>query len=152
MRRISLFLILPFCALMSAYAQSDAKLEAESAAYANCKLIDDGKYSGGQALELTDGNAKITFTYNAASAGKYTLYVCYDGLYGAKVVNIEVNGSAGTLQGGTALEELDAGNFIMNQGDNTIVITPNWTWFRLYPRCRCQQRVAIRYRTGSRRC
>jgi beta-mannanase len=131
MKRISLFLILSVFALVSAYAQSDAKLEAESATYANCKLIDDGKYSGGQALELTDAKAKITFTYNAANAGKYTIYVCYDGLYGAKVVNIDVNGGASTLQGGTAMEELDAGNFIMNQGDNTIVITPNWTWFRI---------------------
>ena len=97
MKRISLFLILSVCAMMSAFAQSDAKLEAESANYANCKLIDDGKYSGSQALELTDAKAKITFTYNAAEGGKYTIYVCYDGLYGAKVVNIEVNGSASTL-------------------------------------------------------
>ena len=59
MKRISLFLILSVFALVSAYAQSDAKLEAESATYANCKLIDDGKYSGGQALELTDAKAKI---------------------------------------------------------------------------------------------
>ena len=86
MKRISLFLILSVCAMMSAFAQSDAKLEAESANYANCKLIDDGKYSSGQALELTDAKAKITFTYNAAEGGKYTIYVCYDGLYGAKVI------------------------------------------------------------------
>ena len=131
MKRIALFLILSVCGLMSAYAQSDVKLEAESATYANCKLIDDGKYSGGQALELTDAKAKITFTYNAAEGGKYTIWLGYDGLYGAKVVNLEVNGNTTAVQGTDKLEELNAGNFIMNAGDNTIVITPNWTWFRI---------------------
>ena len=131
MKRISLFLILSVCALMSAYAQSDAKLEAESAVYTDCKLIEDSKYSGGQALELTESSAKITFTYNAAEGGKYTIYLGYDGLYGAKVVNLEVNGNTTAVQGTDKLEELNAGNFILNAGDNTIAITPNWTWFRI---------------------
>ena len=63
---------------MSAYAQSDVKLEAESAAYANCKLIDDAKYSSGQALELTDAKAKITFTYNAAEGHLRRRLPCHE--------------------------------------------------------------------------
>ena len=55
----------------------------------------------------TDAKAKITFTYNAAEGGKYTLWLGYDGLYGAKVVNLEVNGNTMAVQGTDKLEELN---------------------------------------------
>ena len=61
MRKTTLLLMLSVCGLISASAQTAAKIEAESAAYENCKLVEDGKYSGGKALELTEANAKITF-------------------------------------------------------------------------------------------
>ena len=54
---------------LSSYAQEAMKIEAEASKYADCKLIEDSKYSGGKALELTDESAKITFTYNAAESG-----------------------------------------------------------------------------------
>ena len=117
---------------MSSNVQADNKLEAESAVYTDCKLVEDNKYSGGKALELTESSAKITFTYNAEADGKYTLYICYDALYGAKVVNVTVNGNTSTLQTlDKVVEEAEAGTFIMSKGDNTIEITPNWTWFRI---------------------
>jgi len=130
MKQFFLFLLLSACSLFTC-AQGSITLEAESADYANCKLIDDSKYSGGKALELTDAKAKISFTYNSAEGGKYTVYLGYDGLYGAKVVNLEVNGNTTAVQGTDQLEELNAGNFIMNGGSNSIVITPSWTWFRI---------------------
>lgn len=108
----------------------DTTLEAEKASYTNCKLINDAKYSGGQALELTDDNAKITFTYRAADKGKCNVYVGHDALYGAKVVNITVNGNTLSFEVKDK-GEVNVGTFIMQQGDNTIVITPNWTWFRI---------------------
>ena len=52
--------MLAACGFISAAAQTATKMEAESATYENCKLIEDGKYSDGKALELTEGNAKIT--------------------------------------------------------------------------------------------
>ena len=51
------------------WAQNGTKLEAEAANYANCKVITDGKYSGGKALELTDQNAQITFVVNTSAKG-----------------------------------------------------------------------------------
>ena len=117
------------CAVHGASAQ-DNKLEAEDANYSNCKLIDDNKYSGGKALELTDGNAKITFTYEATEKGKYDISVGYDGLYGQKQVNISVNGSNSSFPV-DGQEEKVVGTYFINQGSNTIVITPNWTWFRI---------------------
>ena len=115
---------------MSSYGQVDTKLEAEEAVYENCELTEDAKYSGGKALAMKESNGKITFTYNAAEAGKYTVYVGYDGQWGDKTVNISVNGSSSTFQ--TPVEgvgETEIGAFIMNAGDNTIVITPSWTWY-----------------------
>lgn len=115
---------------LSAYA--DTTLEAESAQYANCKLVADGKYSGGKALELTDDAAAITFTFSPGKAGKYVVYVGCDGLYGQKQVKLSVNGNASTFAtADKAVSEVNTGTFAMNAEDNTIIITPSWTWFRI---------------------
>ena len=86
MKKALLTLALLASGLLSSHAQGGTKMEAENAAYSNCKLISDSKYSGGKALEITEENAKITFTFNASERGKYKINVGYDGLYGAKVV------------------------------------------------------------------
>lgn len=106
------------------------KLEAEKANYSNCKLISESKYSGGRALELTESNARITFAYTADVREKYNIYVGYDGLYGQKMVNLSVNGNNSTFSvNGQA--ESEVGTYILQAGENSIVITPNWTWFRI---------------------
>lgn len=130
MKRTTLSLIFLFFATIGILAQTSTKLEAENANYVNCKLIQDSKYSGGKALEITEENAKITFTYNQSEKGKYIVYVGYDGLHGDKVVNLAVNGSNGifTTKGRA---ETAVGTFFMNKGNNTIIITPGWTWFRI---------------------
>ena len=132
MKKVLFMLSLLVCGITTSYAQEETKFEAEEANYSDCKLIEDEKYSGGQALELTENSAKITFTYNAAASGKYVVFVCYDALYGAKVVNVTVNGATSNLQtGDKVIEDVEVGTFIMNEGENTIEITPNWTWFRI---------------------
>ncbi len=131
MQKILLFLIVMLCGIQLSFAQDDTRLEAEDAIYANCTLVRDSKYSGGKALELTDENAIISFTYHASESGKYTLHLGYDALYGPKVVNVTVNGNNFSFQTGNGMEEAEVGAFIMNQGTNTIVITPSWTWFRI---------------------
>lgn len=115
--------------LLPCLAMAD-KLEAEQARYSSCRLISDGKYSGGKALEMTESNARATFSYTAAQQGKYTLFVGFDACYGDKVANISVAGSSSSFQmSGRA--EANIGTFIMSEGENSIVITPNWTWFRI---------------------
>ncbi|MBQ8715257.1 MAG: hypothetical protein IJ552_08635 [Prevotella sp.] len=130
MRKLLFLLPVLLGCFQIALAQSNAKLEAENASYVNCTLTQDSKYSGGKALEITKDDARITFKYNNTAKGKYTVYVGYDGLYGDKSVNLSVNGSSGTFltkgKGETAV-----GNYFMNQGENAIVITPFWTWFRI---------------------
>ena len=58
MKRTTLSLIFLFFATIGILAQTSTKLEAENANYVNCKLIQDSKYSGGKALEITEENAK----------------------------------------------------------------------------------------------
>lgn len=113
-------------------AQDGTTLEAEDAKYEQCKLIEDAGYSGGKALEMTEQAARITFTFHAEEKGKYTVSVGYDGLYGEKQVSVAVNGSSGSFATVTkGRDEATVGTYFMDQGDNTIEITPSWTWYRI---------------------
>lgn len=106
------------------------RLEAEKAVYANCRVVSDSRYSGGTALELTEDSASITFAYNAAERGKYTIHVGFDAPYGKKEVNMTVNGG----RNGFSVEgmgEVSAGSPVLHAGVNTVVITPSWPWFRI---------------------
>lgn len=130
MKKLLMVLSLMASGIVTSYAQGDMKLEAEDAVYENCELVENDQYSGGKALVMKADNDKITFTYTASASGKYTVYVGYDGQWGEKTVNISVNGSNSTFQTpvkGASEEEIGA--FIMNEGENTIVITPSWTWY-----------------------
>ena len=109
---------------------ADTLMEAEKAQYNNCRLISDSKYSGGKALELTESNASIAFSFNADKRAKYKIFVGYDGNYGQKVVNLSVNGNNGTFSVNGQTES-EVGTYIMQAGANSILITPNWTWFRI---------------------
>ena len=132
MKKLLMTLMVLLASLTGTSAQTATKLEAEDASYEQCKLIEDEKYSGGKALELTESNAKITFSYTAAESGKYIITVGYDGLYGDKVVGLAVNGGSTTFRTPVkGVGESVVGPYVMNQGDNTIVITPQYTWFRI---------------------
>lgn len=130
MKKVFLILALMANGFCLANAQSETKIEAEEATYENCELVDNDLYSGGKALAMKENNSKITFTYAAAEDGKYSIYAGYDGQWGDKVVNISVNGNSSTFH--TAVQgvgEAEIGTFKMNAGDNTIEITPSWTWY-----------------------
>jgi len=127
MRDLSLFAAL---FLIAGRATADVKIEAENAKYSNCKVVYDSRYSGGRALELTENNASISFTYTSESNEKHNIFVGYDGLYGNKMVNLSVNGNVASFSV-KGLGETEVGSYIMKKGSNSIVITPNWTWFRI---------------------
>ena len=116
--------------IMPTMAENGTKLEAEDANYTNCTLVRDSRYSGGKAIEMTDEHAKLTFVFHAEEKGKYMVSVGYDGLYGDKEVVLSVGGNKGTFVT-RGRGETTVGTFFMGQGNNTIVITPNWTWFRI---------------------
>ena len=124
--RLKAATLLMFMAL-PAFAGS-TKLEAESAQHSNCTIVADSKYSGGKALKMTESTARVTFILHVEQKGKYAVYVGGDGIGGEKEVNCSVNGN-GCLFKVNVYGEVEVGTFVMNKGDNTIVITPSWTWF-----------------------
>ena len=128
MKRLILGLMMTGC--LAGMAQSGTKMEAEDATNANCGIVNNSKYSNGKALSLNEGNAKITYTYNCSEAGKYTIYVMGEGNTGNKEVKISVNDVTAKFTVNT-LAEVETGIFKLSAGNNTIVITPSWTWFNI---------------------
>ncbi len=128
MQKKLIYLTFAFGWLTSLQAWADTKLEAENADYSNCTVVSDNKYSGGEALKLTETNAKITFDVNIDNKGKYTLFAAGDGIGGSKIVNCSVNGSSAQFSL-DAYAEVEMGTFFLSEGKNQIVITPSWTWF-----------------------
>lgn len=104
------------------------KIEAENAKCSNCSVVSDSKYSGKKALRVTEENAKISFTFNAKEKAKYTVTVGGAGIGGAKNVNCSVNGSKCSFWL-NEYGEVEVGSFFMDEGDNTVEITPSWTWY-----------------------
>lgn len=128
MQKQSLILALAIGSIMGSEAWADTKLEAENAKYSKCTIISDQKYSGGKALKVTDAAAKITFDVDIDRKGKYSIYVAGDGIGGEKYAKCSVNGSTGEFRLDT-YEEVAMGSFFLDEGKNTVVITPSWTWF-----------------------
>lgn len=104
------------------------KVEAESCQYSDCQIVSDNQYSGRKALQMTDEKARAEFVFDVAERGKYAVCVAGMGLGGEKTVNCVVNGSSNTLKL-NAYGETEVGVFSLKEGLNSVVITPNWTWF-----------------------
>lgn len=114
---------------VGAYA-NPIKLEAESAQYTHCEVQSNSLYSGRKALRLTQSDAKIAFSVDLAERGKYTLLVAGQGIGGEKVVNCTINGSTNTFRL-NKYAEVEVGTFNLKTGPNSLIITPNWTWFEV---------------------
>ncbi|MCH5303107.1 MAG: hypothetical protein J1E77_09730 [Prevotella sp.] len=132
MRKLSerLYVIVPLLLVALPMFADGIKFEAENARYSNCTVVTDTKYSGGKALRMTESTAKATFTLNVEERGKYAVYVGGEGIGGEKDVNCTVNGNRSSFKL-NLYGEVKVGTFIMDKGDNTIAITPSWTWFNI---------------------
>ena len=114
---------------------TDGKYEAEYAVFSstNSVLTDGGGYSGtGYVGGFHNSSDYVTFGLENITAGNYDLYVGYStSTYGAKVCNVDVNGIQGSLElaSSASFTETRFATVLLNAGDNTIKITPNWTWF-----------------------
>ena len=115
---------------MSLPLTAQIKMEAETAQRSNCVVVSDSRYSGGRAVRMTEENSRITFTVSADQPGKYTIFVAGDGIGGEKVINCKVN-NTGTTFKLNQYGETEVGIFYMQQGNNTLVITPSWTWYNI---------------------
>lgn len=126
----TLFILLSLYSASCVHGTAQTLLEAEEATLAHCSIISDGKYSGGKAVRLSESHARITFAFNAGVRGKYRVSVGGTGIGGEKMVNGAVNGTGCTFKVNT-YGETEIGTFFMNEGDNAITLTPNWTWFAI---------------------
>ena len=104
------------------------KMEAETATYTKCELASNGKFSNGCALRITDEGASIQFTVKIDQREKYRIAVAGEGIGGEKQVNCQINGNSCSFKV-NQYGEVEIGSFLLNAGDNKIIITPSWTWF-----------------------
>jgi hypothetical protein len=92
--------------------------------------------SGNGVLNLENSSDYISINVPLKSAGGYKVYVGYNTIYGYKQINCAVNGISGIANLGEngvtnqtdAKEETLVGTYNFNAGENTILLTPNWTW------------------------
>lgn len=119
MRRITNILLL----ILTSALLSAQTYQAESASY-------KGTLQNGVVF-LNDEADYVTFTVNASAAGNATIYVGVQSPYGDKVMNYQVNSQSGTAQltENASTVEVNIGSFSLSKGNNTVKITPNWTWF-----------------------
>lgn len=102
--------------------------EAEAANNSRCELVTDAMYSGNKALRLIESSARIDFKVDVPEGGKYRLVVAGNGIGGEKIINCTVNGSTGNFRLND-YAETEVGTYILKAGENSVVITPSWTWF-----------------------
>lgn len=91
--------------------------------------------SGAGVLRLENENDYVNISVNLDSKGAYKVYVGYNSLHGYKQINCAVNGIGGTANLGKNNDpeadkkgECLVGTYNFKSGDNTVKLTPIWTW------------------------
>lgn len=111
---------------------AETKVEAETGTLEGVSVMAGG--SGSFVGKFTADGNKVTLKANVATAGDYALVVGMVPTDGGKVANVSVNGITGSVDfqaaaKGTTTFDVDAGMFAFTAGENTIVVTTNWTYF-----------------------
>lgn len=90
-------------------------------------------YSGtGYVTNFTSTADKVTVTIKVPAKGFYKLMIRYFSDY--KIQDLYVNGkgpSPVAFPKTTSFTEVDAGNFLLNPGDNSFTIQSNWGWINI---------------------
>lgn len=91
--------------------------------------------SGLGVLRLANETDYINLSVNLSAKGAYKVYVGYNSLHGFKQINCAVNGIGGTANLGEKNDqeadkrgECLVGTYDFKSGDNTVKLTPIWTW------------------------
>ncbi len=92
-------------------------------------------YSGtGYVTNFTTSADKVTVTMNVPTTGMYQLVLRYSSPYGDKTQNLYVNGKGPTsvvFTKSTTFTDVNAGNYLLNAGENTFMVQSNWGYFNL---------------------
>lgn len=121
---------------MCAAAEAKGIYEVECAADVKATPVTASKVSGTGALNLDDASSYVNIAVNLPDAGAYKVYVGYNTIYGYKQINCAVNGIGGTANLGEnediastdAMGECLVGTYDFKKGENTVSLTPIWTW------------------------
>lgn len=92
--------------------------------------------SGSSALNLKESTDYVNVTVTAKTKGSYKVYVGYNTIFGFKQIDCAVNGVSGVANLGESQTiaqedkrgETLVGTFELAAGDNTVRLTPIWTW------------------------
>ncbi|RCW76883.1 glycosyl hydrolase [Saliterribacillus persicus] len=111
------------------------KFEAEDASLNELSVKKDEEgYSGsGYVGDFENSSQKVTFHVEVNETALYNLNIGYGAIYGSgKVANVTVNEQPlSSFTMGSGFGEASAGNILLKSGENTITISPNWTWFAI---------------------
>lgn len=111
--------------------------EVESSSDYNATMDNTPKnFSGSGVLNLKSESSYVNVNVSLAAKGTYKVYVGYNSVYGFKQIDCAVNGVSGTVNLGTGSDDAKvdakgealAGSFDFVAGDNTVKLTPIWTW------------------------
>lgn len=118
--------------------QSAAKgiYEVECGTDSKASAVSVSHYSGKGVLNLENDDDYVSINISVEKKGAYKVYVGYNSIFGFKQIDCAVNGVSGTANLGQSSTdpEVDAkgetlvGTFDFKAGDNTVKLTPIWTW------------------------
>ncbi len=121
-----------------ACAESEANgiYEVECATDFKASTVSVSNKSGTGALNLENDDDYVTLNVNLSEKGSYKVYVGYNSIYGYKEINCAINGIGGTARLGESstdakvdkMGEALVGTYSFSAGENTVKLTPNWTW------------------------
>jgi len=117
-------------------SEEEMILEAEDAILSNGLIIENSEpgYSGaGYVGNFSEPDQSLTFEIDASTDSIYELTIGYAAIYGeGKVANILLNDEPlGSITMGDGFGETSGGKMQLNEGINTVTITPNWTYFAI---------------------
>jgi len=89
-------------------------------------------YSGtGYVTGFDNASDKVTVTVNIPASDLYKVMVRYLGVSGEKYQNLAINGGYSTpvhFPASDTFSYADAGNYLLEQGSNTLALSKNWGW------------------------
>lgn len=122
----------PVCAISR--ARGIFEVECSSDYEAAAEIVN--QKSGSGALNLKESTDYVNVTVTAKTKGSYKVYVGYNTIFGFKQIDCAVNGVSGvanlgasqTIDSEDKMGETLVGTFELAAGDNTVKLTPIWTW------------------------
>lgn len=107
------------------------KYEAELSSYSGTHTTTDVTGASGSCIRFENEGEYVRVTANVSTAGTYKIYVAYASPYGEKIGNVSINGSGKSVAFSetSSCTELYIGDYTLSSGNNTIEVTPDWTWF-----------------------